>query len=160
MLIIILVLLLLSFSLFYYTQCQNKEGLDDNPTNDLQLSKDPLLLATKNAANIASLSTQIKGFAGVKTQALTTQADVKTLNSQFNNLAPLKKRSLENAADLVSLTKQVTPLVALKQIVANLSVEADTNSKTIIQLGRQIQKLESTTCSVSSPGDLNTTLGT
>ena len=155
MLIIILVLLLLSLSLFYYTQCHNKEGLDDG-----QLSKDPLLLATKNAANIAALSTQIKGLTGVKERSRQTATAVKTLNTQLKNLGSLKKQSLENAADLASLTKQVTPLLALKKIIVLLKLEADNNSKNLLLIGKQLKKVESQNFSINDPNDLNKTLDT
>jgi len=135
MLTIILVLLLLSLWLFYYTDGHHKQLLREGlPYNECHTITD------------------------VNIRARQAAADVKALNGRFNDLAPLRQQSLKNAADLSSLTKDVAPLIGLKQKLADLTVKANLNSTALLNLGKTIRQFQAQP--INSPDDLNKTLGT
>ena len=123
-----------------------------------QIPINPKVLATQNAANIASLSSELNNLIDVRKWTQRTHADVKMLNSKFSKLASMKQNTLQNAADIKALEERVNPLLALRQQVSSLAVETKNNSTTILDLGKSIQKAASLASNVSSAKDLNKTL--
>ncbi len=118
-----------------------------------QIPINPKVLATQNAANIASLSTELDNLIDVRKWTQRTQADVQMLNSKFSKLASMKQNTLQNAADIKALKERVKPLLALRQQVSSLAVETKNNSTTILNLGKSIQKAASLASNVSSASD-------
>ena len=120
-----------------------------------QIPINPKVLATQNAANIASLSTELDNLIDVRKWTQRTQADVQMLNSKFSKLASMKQNTLQNAADIKALEERVKPLIALRQKVSNLDVETKNNSTTILNLAKSVQNAASVNQKISSANDLN-----
>ena len=68
-----------------------------------QIPINPKVLATQNAANIASLSTELDNLIDVRKWTQRAHADVQMLNSKFSKLASMKQNTLQNAADIKAI---------------------------------------------------------